>query len=118
MKKLFVGLLVGVLFVTITGCGSKKISTGNQELDDAINSGKYTIVDVRTTSEYNEGHVKEAINIPYDRIDENVKLDKNNTIIVYCKSGERSKKAAATLKDLGFKVIDLGAYESITLEKE
>ena len=116
-KKLFIVLLVSIFVITITGCG-KKQSTGNSELDDAINSGKYTIVDVRAFAEYETGHVKDAINIPYDSIDENVKLDKDNTIIVYCKSGVRSKKAADTLKRLGYKVIDLGAYDSVPLDKE
>ena len=57
----------------------------------------------------------DAINIPVDNIVENAnKLDKNKTIIVYCKSGKRSASAYTTLKGLGFKVYDLGAYESIT----
>ena len=45
-------------------------------------------------------------------------LDKDKTILVYCKSGVRSNKAYNTLKDLGYDVIDLGAYDNVTLEKE
>ena len=78
----------------------------------------YEIIDVRTSSEYATGHVKGAINIPYDEIDENTKLDKNKTILVYCKSGKRSSIAFETLKKLGFKVYDLGAYETIDIAKE
>ena len=65
-----------------------------------------------------EGHVKNSINIPYDEIDEKIDLDKEKTIMVYCKSGKRSNIAYNTLKDLGYDVIDLGAYDAVTLEKE
>jgi rhodanese-related sulfurtransferase len=118
MKKIICCLLVSVFLVLIVGCGTKETTSEKSELDKVIESGKYQIVDVRTSSEYNEGHVKGAINIPYDTIDSDTKLDKDKTIIVYCKSGVRSKKAATTLTELGYKVLDLGAYSSINLEKE
>ena len=75
-------------------------------------------MDVRTSEEYKEGHVKGAINIPYDEINENVELDKEKTILVYCKSGRRSKVAYDQLTSLGYEVYDLGAYDNITLDKE
>ena len=99
MKKILIILTI----IILTGCGNKKV-TANKT--------------VRTKEEYEEGHVKDAINIPYDEINENIKLDKNKTIMVYCKSGKRSSIAYATLKDLGYDVYDLGAYASLTLEKE
>ena len=108
MKKLLLILLSGLLL--ITGC-EKQLS----ELDKIVEENNYTIVDVRTKEEYETGHIKDAINIPVDNIVENAnKLEKGKTIIVYCKSGKRSATAATTLKGLGFKVYDLGAYESIT----
>ena len=51
-------------------------------------------------------------------VDENTDLDKTKTIMVYCKSGVRSNKAYNTLKDLGYDVVDLGAYDKVELEKE
>ncbi len=57
-------------------------------------------------------------NIMNDTIDKNTKLDKNKIIAVYCKSGKRSSIAYKTLKELGYKVKDLGTYDSITLKKE
>ena len=65
----------------------------------------YIILDVRTIAEYNEGHIPNAICIPNETIDENVvnKLpDKNQMILVYCRSGNRSKQAAEKLKKLGY----------------
>ena len=78
----------------------------------------YVIVDVRTEEEYNTGHITGAINIPYDQIDENVDLDKEKLIFVYCVSGGRSSVAEETLTSLGYDVYNLGAYENIDLPKE
>ena len=107
MKKLLVILLSGLLL--LTSC-QKQIS----ELDKIVEENNYIIVDVRTESEFETGHVKDAINIPVETIDPSVNLDKNKTIIVYCRSGKRSANAASMLKQYGYKVYDLGAYESIT----
>ena len=72
----------------------------------------YIILDVRTQAEYNQGHIPNAICIPNETIDENVvnKLpDKNQMILVYCRSGNRSKQAAEKLKKLGYtNLIELG----------
>ena len=65
----------------------------------------YIILDVRTLEEYNQGHIPNAICIPNETIDESVvnKLpDKNQMILVYCRSGNRSKQAAEKLKKLGY----------------
>ena len=108
MKKFLICFLLLFLSFTLYGCDSKEEVIS----DDNIN------VDVRTADEYSEGHVVGAINIPYDQINENTDLDKSKTIMVYCRSGKRSGVAYSTLKDLGYDVLDLGAYESINLDKE
>ena len=112
MKKI---ILLILIITCITGCNTKKSLTS---IDQIIAKNYYIIVDVRTKEEYKESHIKGAINIPYDQIDENTKLDKKKDILVYCKSGARSNKAYNTLKELGYKVTDLGAYDTIKLEKE
>ena len=66
---------------------------------------EYTILDVRTEDEYAEGHVPGAIVIPYDDIDNQAaeKLpDKDALILVYCRSGRRSKIAAEALLEMGY----------------
>lgn len=63
------------------------------------------LLDVRSPQEYNEGHIDGAINIPEYEIAKkanNMLNNKNLRIIVYCKSGIRSKKAIKTLKKFGF----------------
>lgn len=122
MKKLF---LVICLSLVLVGCSKNEVQVTddikdkNMVINEIMKDNNYIIVDVRTKEEYDEGHVKDATNIPYDEINENNKLDKDKTIIVYCKSGRRSAIAYETLTNLGFEdVVDLGAYDDITLEKE
>ena len=65
----------------------------------------YIILDVRTVEEYNEGHIPNAICIPNETIGNN-KIDelpnKEQLILIYCRSGNRSKQAAEKLKKLGY----------------
>ena len=74
------------------------------------------LVDVRTSEEFNTGHIEGAINIDFKN-DEVFyqsfqRLDKKNPVYVYCRSGNRSKKSADKLLEMGFsKVYDLkGGY--------
>lgn len=113
MKKLLIVLCLGLFL-----CGCKKSEPKISELEKLMMENDYVIVDVRTKDEYDEGHLVDAINIPYDEIDENVELDKEKLILVYCKSGNRSAVAYNMLINLGFNVYDMGAYIEIDLPKE
>ena len=65
----------------------------------------YIILDARTIEEYNEGHIPNAICIPNETIDETVttKLpNKDQLILIYCRSGNRSKQAALKFQQLGY----------------
>ncbi len=65
----------------------------------------YVIIDARTQEEFDEGHIEGAIMIPeYEIADRAEKelTDKNQLILVYCRSGRRSKIAAQALADLGY----------------
>lgn len=66
----------------------------------------YIIVDAREQSEYDEGHIKGAIVIPYTEIEqkaEELLPNKTQLILVYCRSGRRSKIAAQSLANIGYK---------------
>lgn len=74
-------------------------------------------IDVRTTEEFNAGHLEGAIHIPYEeiatRIGE-VTTDKNATIHLYCRSGNRSGIAQQTLQSIGFtRAVNEGGYEEL-----
>ena len=65
----------------------------------------YIILDARTIKEYNEGHIPNAICIPNETIDETVTEqlpNKDQLILIYCRSGNRSKQAALKLQQLGY----------------
>mgnify|MGYP003343994731 CR=1 FL=1 len=83
----------------------------SEEMEELLNLEDVQLVDVRTPSEYNEGHVPNAQNIDFldENFDEQIEsLDKSKPIIVYCKSGGRSAKCASKLVEKGFeKIYDL-----------
>ena len=65
----------------------------------------YIILDVRSREEYDQGHIPGAIVIAHDEIEEKaeqVLTDKDRLILVYCRSGRRSKVAAESLVELGY----------------
>ena len=77
-----------------------------KKLNSLIKSGvdDFIVVDVRDKSEYAEGHIRGAINIPVASFSlQSGKLDKNKTIIVYCNAGGRSYMAYRKLISLGYK---------------
>ena len=90
---------------------SEIISISPAEVYDIItNDEDYIILDVRTQDEYNEGHLEKALLIPIDELEGRIdELDQNNPIIVYCRSGVRSNRAANILIENGFsEVYDMG----------
>lgn len=84
--------------------------------------GDYIILDVRRADEFSQGHIPGAINIANEEImdiePEELK-DKNQTIYVYCRSGNRSKQAAAKLAAMGYtNIIEFGGIIDWTGEIE
>lgn len=72
-------------------------------------------IDVRTAGEYSQGHVSEAINIPYDEITRRIgeaTADQSALIYVYCRSGRRSGIAQSALEEAGYtNVVNVGGLE-------
>lgn len=105
-KTIFLTLLLTVIFY-ISGCqpDNPEISISAKDFLMREESSESVIIDVRTDSEYQAGHVDNAILISlHDRdfIDKIRDLDKDNTYYVYCKSGMRSRSAVARMKKEGF----------------
>ena len=72
---------------------------------DLINNKNALIIDVRTPEEFAESHLPEANNFPVDTLSQNIetikKLQRDKPLLVYCRSGKRSARAAEKLKNLG-----------------
>lgn len=82
----------------------------------------YVILDARTQAEYDEGHIPGAILIPHDTVAtaaEDALPNKDQLILVYCRSGNRSKRASQALVDLGYtNVVEFGGINSWPYEVE
>ena len=112
MNKLHIlKCLIVVLVVILAGCSAevnelsyKQIST-ETAIEMMTDETNYIILDVRTSEEYAEGHIEDAINIPNETIGSNEieeLPDKSQLIMIYCRSGNRSKQAADKLVKLGY----------------
>ena len=111
--------LISAIAVCISGCGKEEKEENSYQMIDmdmAQNifeeEGDYIILDVRHADEFAQGHIKGAMNIDNDVIgtEEIAELpDKEQTIYVYCRSGNRSKQAAKKLALLGYaNVVEIG----------
>ena len=111
MKKL-IFLLLAVMM--LTACGQDKennqgavyVNITAEEAKEIMDTEEgYVILDVREQDEYDAGHISGAILIPYTQIEAKANEmlpDKDQLILVYCRSGRRSKIAAEALAELGY----------------
>ena len=108
-KRFLITLLTFTLPFGCVGCSSGDASydqiSGAEAKALMDSESGYIIIDAREQDEYDEGHVPGAILIPYGEIAdraENELPDKDQLILVYCRSGRRSKIAAEELVKLGY----------------
>ena len=111
MKKL---TLIFLAVLLLAACGQDKendqgavyMNITAEEAKQIMDSEEgYIILDVRTQEEYDQGHIPGAILISHEEIAEkaeDVLTDKDQLILVYCRSGRRSKIAAEALVELGY----------------
>lgn len=112
MKKGLIWVFAALML--LTACGQNKENaqgagyvniTAEQAKEIMDTQEGYIILDTRTQKEYDESHIPGAILIPYDEVTERaegVLTDKDQLILVYCRSGRRSKIAAEALVKLGY----------------
>ena len=135
IKKITMLTIVGLISVLGISCGrtmnSKQVSVDSKEVknekkaeykkitsDEAKNimlTEKPIVVDVRSLEEYNEGHIPNAISIPLETIENEAETklkNKDDLILVYCRSGRRSREAALRFIEKGYtNVIDFGGIQ-------
>ena len=117
MKKLIPILLSALMFTGCAGVGNQANNTYRSITMDAAvtmmaEESGYIILDVRRPDEFAAGHIPNAINVPNETIGtaEIPELpDKNQLIMVYCRSGRRSKEASEKLVKLGYtNIVEFG----------
>ncbi|WP_294208329.1 rhodanese-like domain-containing protein, partial [uncultured Solobacterium sp.] len=121
MKK----ILILALSLFLAGCMVTKMSEtsgsyktiSSKEAQQMIEDNKDALIlDVRTAAEYESGHIPNAVNLSNEDIQagkvDSLK-DKSQLIMVYCRSGNRSRQAAQKLAELGYtNVVDFGGIQS------
>ena len=104
-----------LLLLLLTGCGGTA-SNASSENDyqqisqeaakEMMDTQEVIILDVREQDEYDSGHIPGAVLLPVGTIDETTAAEvipeKDSTVLVYCRSGNRSKTASSTLAELGY----------------
>lgn len=110
-RKISIAFALAVSAV-IVACKSVQIFNVDDDVRHLIADG-CVFLDVRTNSEYADGHLDGAINIPLGRLrTDYVQLDPNRTYVTYCSHGLRSIKAVGILKENGFKHVFNGGSMS------
>lgn len=126
MEKIAIPVLL-VLALALTGVTNfAPKTTGHRQVttEEAVNimqtEENYVILDVRTAQEFASGHIPGAALLPNETIGtEDIPLlpDKDQLILVYCRSGNRSKQAAEKLAQLGYtNIVEFGGINSWTGE--
>ena len=123
MKKSKIFLASAIIFANLTFSATTALAENNTqnnlatteniystdvsvaEAVDLIKNKNAVIIDVRTPEEFAESHLPEANNFPVDTLSQNIetikKLQRDKPLLVYCRSGKRSARAAEKLKNLG-----------------
>lgn len=113
MKRM-IPLLFSLLL--LAGCGGNAADDSYQQITqeeakEMMDTQEVVILDVREQDEYDSGHIPGAVLLPVGTIDEDTAAkvipEKDSSVLVYCRSGNRSKTASAALAELGY----TGIYE-------
>ena len=114
MKR--IAILLSSLLLLLTGCGGNDADSSYEQITqeaakEMMDTEEVIILDVREQDEYDSGHIPGAVLLPVGTIDEDTAAEvipeKDATVLVYCRSGNRSKTASETLTGLG----DTNIYE-------
>ena len=101
---LIIAVVAAIFLLSRSRGGYKSIS--QQEAKQMMDSGNVMVLDVREQDEYSTGHIGGAVLLPVGTINADTASkiipSKDATVLVYCRSGNRSKKASAALAKLGY----------------
>ena len=125
MKRIIPFLLAILL---LTGCGGNAADGSYQQITqeeakEMMDTQEVIILDVREQDEYDSGHIPGAVLLPVGTIDEDSAAEaipeQDSTVLVYCRSGNRSKTASSTLAALGYtNIYEFGGINTWPYETE
>ena len=124
MKRIMPLLLFLLL---LTGCGGNSADgyqqISQEEAKEMMDTQEVILLDVREQDEYDSGHIPGAVLLPVGTIDETTAAEvipeMDSTVLVYCRSGNRSKTASAALAGLGYTAIyEFGGINTWPYETE
>lgn len=120
--------LIFSLLLLLTGCGGSADDASYQQITqekakEIMDTQEVIILDVREQDEYDSGHIPGAVLLPVGSIDETTAAevipDKDSTVLVYCRSGNRSKTASSALAELGYtNIYEFGGISTWPYETE
>ena len=124
--KQIVPILLSLLLLAGCGGGEKETSyqqISQEEAKEMMDTQEVIILDVREQDEYDSGHIPDAVLLPVGTIDEDAAAaaipEKDSTVLVYCRSGNRSKTASVTLAELGYtNIYEFGGIKTWPYETE
>lgn len=125
MKRIIPFLLA---FFLLAGCSGNAADSSYQQITqeeakEMMDTQEVIILDVREQDEYDGGHIPGALLLPVGTIDETTAAEvipeKDSTVLVYCRSGNRSKTASSTLAELGYtNIYEFGGINTWPYETE
>ena len=126
MKR--ITILLCFLLLILTGCGGNAEDGSYEQITqeaakEMMDTEEVIILDVREQDEYDSGHIPSAVLLPMSTIDEDTAAEvipeKDSTVLVYCRSGNRSKTASSTLAELGYtNIYEFGGINTWPYETE
>ncbi|WP_125114875.1 rhodanese-like domain-containing protein [Agathobaculum sp. Marseille-P7918] len=126
MKRIL-PLLISFLLL-LTGCGGNASDESYHQITqetakEMMDTQEVIVLDVREQEEYDSGHIPDAVLLPAGTIDETTAAEvipeKDSTVLVYCRSGNRSKTASSTLAELGYtNIYEFGGINTWPYETE
>ena len=127
MSKMF-GIILLVIVLLMAGCGKTTVENQYQQISqeeakNMMDTQEVIVLDVREQSEFDAGHIPEAVLLPVGTITEATAAavipEKDSVVMVYCRSGNRSKTASQALVDLGYtNVFEFGGINTWSYEVE
>lgn len=116
------------LLLLFTGCGGSTADNSYQQITqeeakEMMDTQEVIVLDVREQNEYDSGHIPDAVLLPVGTIDEDTAAavipEKDSTVLVYCRSGNRSKTASSALAELGYtNIYEFGGINTWPYETE